>query len=183
MNRQNPTAKALKAAFAAAYFRPHGESGKPPFPISAAGTAKVSPSIAIEGALLTPAAGPPDPQPTHQFRRHPERPMKRPSPPSRAMSVRELEANYERQIIDRVRLSLALSKAYPGCYVRSRRAATTGPNADLTLVFVHRPDLGARVSAVANETIERMRDAISDAEALDVMTRRMARFYEGIDEP
>lgn len=99
------------------------------------------------------------------------------------MSVRELEANYERQIIDRVRLSLALSKAYPGCYVRSRRAATTGPNADLTLVFVHRPDLGARVSAVANETIERMRDAISDAEALDVMTRRMARFYEGIDEP
>lgn len=103
---------------------------------------------------------------------------------SRALPLSELQANYERQVVDGLRLAIALRRANAGCYIRFRRAALTGPNADKTLVFVYRPGGGVTVSAVSNESLDRLRQEVTEAEALAVMGSRAARMLgEDIDEP
>lgn len=102
--------------------------------------------------------------------------------PRNAMSLRKLEANYKREIIDEARLEVALRRAHPGCTIRFQRAAQTGPHADKTLVAVYRAGGEVTVTAVSNEFLDRLRERVTEAEALAVLDSRAARTLDADPE-
>ncbi|MBE7504301.1 MAG: hypothetical protein HS113_29230 [Verrucomicrobiales bacterium] len=99
--------------------------------------------------------------------------MKTSTNPSDTRTLNELVANYRREIIDEWRLMIALRRANPGCTVRFQRAAVSGPNADVTLVFIGFPSGHASVSAMPSHRLDQLRQGVTDAEALAAMASRV----------
>lgn len=58
---------------------------------------------------------------------------------SKSLPPAELADNYRRQLIETARRCIAMRKHLRGCVCRWRRAARTGPNSELALVFIMRP--------------------------------------------
>lgn len=86
----------------------------------------------------------------------------------------EIAENFRRQIIETTRRSLAMRRHFPAGICRWRRAATTGPNAELAVVLFWRPGQEPETELWPYAKIERMAEEITDAEVFAEMTRRAA---------
>jgi hypothetical protein len=99
-------------------------------------------------------------------------------PASKAKSPEELAANFERQLIETTRRSMAMRRHFPNYICRWRRAATTGPNAELALIFIWPKGQDYETVIWPYEEIERLAAEISDAEVFAELERRSRNAQE-----
>ena len=97
-------------------------------------------------------------------------PMKEPT--SKAKSPEELAANFERQLIETARRSIAMRRHFSGCIYRWRRAATTGPNAELALIFIWPKGQDYETVIWPYDEIDRLAAEITDEEVFAELERR-----------
>lgn len=107
----------------------------------------------------------------------------KPPRPSRALSAVELADNFRRQIIETTRRSMAMRRQRPEGICRWRRAAQTGPNADLALVFFWKEGLPAEVEIWPYAKIERLASTITDEEIYAELRRRLCAPQDSEGEP
>lgn len=98
-------------------------------------------------------------------------PAYRPPGTSKAKSPAELAANFEWQLIETARRSIAMRRYFPEVLCRWRRAATTGPNSELALVFTWRPGEPPETEIWPYAKIERLAAQVSDEEAYAELAR------------
>lgn len=96
----------------------------------------------------------------------------RPKEP-RTLPVTELLDNFERQIVETTRRSLAMRRRYPEAVCRWRRAATTGPNSDLALVFTWVEGQPPQKEVWPYARIEQLAAEVSDAEVYQELKSRL----------
>lgn len=97
----------------------------------------------------------------------------KPPRPTRALSPAELADNFRRRIVETTRRSLAMRRQRPEVICRWRRAAQTGPNAELALVFLWKEGLPAEVEIWPYAKIEKLASTITDEEIYAELQRRM----------
>lgn len=106
---------------------------------------------------------------------HAPKPMPTPAycPPgsSRAKSPAELAVNFQRQLLETARRSIAMRRHFPDVLCRWRRAAATGPNSDLALVFIWRPGQPPETEIWPYAKIERLAADVTDEEAYGELSR------------
>ena len=91
--------------------------------------------------------------------------MKTPSKPSPPVQAEILAANFEHQLIETARRCIAMRRQFPGLVCRWRRAARTGPNSDLALVFIWRMGTPPQTEVWPYARIEQLASEITDDEA------------------
>jgi hypothetical protein len=106
-----------------------------------------------------------------------------PVPDCHDTPIEELAAQFYREVIDELRLSVALRRAYPGAGARARPAITSGPGAGLTLLVMYPPAEGLTVRAVPTESLDQLRATVSDEEALAELGRRARAGLLPLDDP
>jgi hypothetical protein len=99
-------------------------------------------------------------------------PTYQPPGQSRAQAPQELAERFERQLMEITRRSIALRRHLPGCVCRWRRAAPTGPNSELALVFILRPGQTPITEVWPYAIIDELAAAITDEEVLAELARR-----------
>lgn len=189
MNRQNPIAKAVKATSAVLRYAATAKAANTLFSIRHQhGVSKSS----LKGGGLTYAKGAGPLPPTHPRFRHslnvqtqpPGVTMHtKPVPDCHDTPIEALAAQFYREVIDEVRLSVALRRAYPGAHARARPAITSGPGAGLTLLVMYPPGEGLTVRAVPTESLDQLRSTVSDEEALAELGRRARAGLLDLEDP
>jgi hypothetical protein len=99
---------------------------------------------------------------------------------SKAQPPVELAENFRRQIVETTRRHLAMRRFWPDGLCRFRRAAKTGPNSELALVFLWKRGQEPRVEVWPYATIEKLAAVITDAEVFAELERR-SRWSQGED--
>lgn len=90
----------------------------------------------------------------------------------------EIAENFRRQLIETTRRSLAMRRHFPAGICRWRRAASTGPNADLAVILIWQPGLPPETEIWPYAKIERLAEAITDEEVFAEMERRLKHATE-----
>lgn len=75
-----------------------------------------------------------------------------------------LAANFERQLIETARRCIAMRRALSGAVCRWRRAARTGPNSDMALVFIWRKGMPPQTEVWPYARIEQLAAAVTEEE-------------------
>ena len=97
---------------------------------------------------------------------------------SRALPPEVLAENFERRVIETTRRCIAMRRHLKGSVCRWRRAARTGPNSELGLVFVLRPGQEPTTEVWPFARIEELAAAVSDEEVYAVLARCAALYAE-----
>lgn len=95
----------------------------------------------------------------------------------------EIAENFRRQLIETTRRTLAMRRHIPGVICRWRRAAQTGPNADLAVVLIWRPGLPSETEIWPYAKIERLAAGITDEEVFAEMAKHVGGNAGGDSEP
>ena len=96
---------------------------------------------------------------------------------SKTLPPAELADNFRRQLIETARRCIAMRRHLRGCVCRWRRAARTGPNSELALVFILRPDQAPTTEIWPYAKIDELAAAVSDEEVFAELAR-----WAGVDE-
>ena len=80
------------------------------------------------------------------------------------MQAEILATNFEHQLVETARRCIAMRRQFPGVVCRWRRAARTGPNSDLALVFTWRKGLPPEIEIWPYARIEQLAAEITDDE-------------------
>jgi hypothetical protein len=99
--------------------------------------------------------------------------MKTRSQKSNALPAEELLSNFEQQVVEAARRSIAMRRQFPGVICRWKRAARTGPNADLALIVTWREGQPRKTQIWPYARIERLASEISDEEVFAELERRL----------
>jgi len=91
----------------------------------------------------------------------------------KSLPVAELLDNFDRQIVETTRRSLAMRRRFPDAICRWRRAATIGPNSELALVFIWREGQPRQKEAWPYAEIERLAAEVSDEEVYQELKSRL----------
>jgi len=83
----------------------------------------------------------------------------------------EIAANFKRQLVETARRCIAMRRRFPDAVCRWRRAARTGPNSELALVFVLRPDEEPVTEVWPYNRIDELAAGVSDEEAFVELIR------------
>jgi hypothetical protein len=86
-------------------------------------------------------------------------------------SPAELAANFQRQLIETAKRCLAMRRHHPNAFCRWRRAARSGPNSELALIFLWRKGQAPVTELWPYARIEELAAAISDQEAYAELAR------------
>lgn len=91
---------------------------------------------------------------------------------SKPKHIEEIAADYAEQHWTTTRRSIALSRKFPGAFVRYRRAAKDGPNSVFAVLFIFKPgDTKGRSEIWPFASIERLGEQVTDAEVAEWLTR------------
>lgn len=91
---------------------------------------------------------------------------------SKPKPIEEIASDYVDQIWETTRKTLAMRKRYQGAFVRFRRAAKEGPNADFAVVIIVYPGNPTPVSEIISYAmIELLAEEVTDAEVAEWLTR------------
>ncbi len=83
----------------------------------------------------------------------------------------ELAANFKRQMVETARRCIAMRRRFPDAVCRWRRAARTGPNSELAVVFLLRPGQAPAAEVWPYSRIEELAAGITDQEVFSELTR------------
>lgn len=100
-------------------------------------------------------------------------PSYQPPGSSRSKSPAELAANFQRQLIETARRCIAMRRYCCNAVCRWRRAAPTGPNSDLALVFFWRSGQPPETEIWPYAKVERLAAEITDEEVFVELERRL----------
>ena len=97
--------------------------------------------------------------------------MKTRSQKSKAQPSEALAENFRQQLLETARRCLAMRRQFPGAVCRWRRAARTGLNSDLALVFIWRKGEPPQTEVWPYAKIEQLAAGITDEEARAELAR------------
>lgn len=90
----------------------------------------------------------------------------------------ELADSFQSRILETTRRTLAMRRYHRGRICRWRRAASTGPNSDLALVFLWDGDTPSEVEIWPYAKVERLAAEVTDEEVFAELNRWARRALE-----
>ncbi|MCP5524100.1 MAG: hypothetical protein H7A46_21390 [Verrucomicrobiales bacterium] len=100
---------------------------------------------------------------------------------TRSKHPTELAESFQSRILETTRRTLAMRRYHQGRICRWRRAARSGPNSDIALVFVWDGDAPPEVEIWPYAKVERLAAEVTDEEVFAELNRWASRTVE-IDE-
>ena len=99
------------------------------------------------------------------------KPTNMPPAESKSQPPEVLAENYTRQLMETARRCIAVRRHLQGSVCRWRRAARTGPNCGLALVFILRPGQAPTTEVWPYAKIEELAAAVTDEEVVAELAR------------